>query len=64
MYVYLKMMFHIQSLRDAYNNFNSYLAILSAIESSAISRLEWPEKVIKVSVVLLGLIDLLLICVH
>eukprot|EP00731_Ephydatia_muelleri_P024317 Em0016g588a len=36
-----------RSLREAYNNFNSYLAILSAIESSAISRLEWPEKVIK-----------------
>ena len=37
-----------QSLRETYNNFNSYLAILSAIESSAISRLDWPEKVIKV----------------
>lgn len=41
----------IQSLREAYNNFNSYLAILSAIESSAISRLEWPEKVIKVMII-------------
>ncbi|XP_065918716.1 rap guanine nucleotide exchange factor 1-like [Dysidea avara] len=35
-----------KSLRHI-NNFNSYLAILSAIESASISRLEWSEKVIK-----------------
>lgn len=36
-----------QALRDNFNNFNSYLAILSAIESSPISRLDWPDRVIK-----------------
>ena len=36
-----------QALRESFNNFNSYLAILSAIESSPISRLDWPDRVIK-----------------
>ena len=36
-----------QALRDIFNNFNSYLAILSAIESSPVSRLDWPDRVIK-----------------
>ena len=37
-----------QSLLESFNNFNSYLAILSAIESSPISRLDWPDKILKV----------------
>ncbi len=37
-----------QCLRDTYQNFNSFLAILSAIESAPLTRLDWPEKVIKV----------------
>ena len=37
----------IQALRDL-SNFNSYLAILSAIESAPVSRLDWSERVIKV----------------
>ncbi|CAI8009601.1 Rap guanine nucleotide exchange factor 1 [Geodia barretti] len=36
-----------KALRDIFNNFNSYLAILSAIESSPVSRLDWPDRVIK-----------------
>lgn len=36
-----------KSLLDSFNNFNSYLAILSAVESSPISRLDWPDKVFK-----------------
>ena len=47
-----KLMLHLiaimKYLRERYNNFNSYLAILSAIESSPVSRLDWPDKVIKV----------------
>ena len=43
------LLFSMQSLLDNFNNFNSYLAILSAIESSPISRLDWPDKVLKVS---------------
>ena len=39
--------FLFQSLRDHFNNFNSYLAILSAIESSPVSRLDWPDKFAK-----------------
>ena len=39
---------NVQCLREHYNNFNSYLAILSAIESSPVSRLDWPDRVIKV----------------
>lgn len=35
-----------KSLRQ-HNNFNAYLAILSAIESAPISRLEWSERVTK-----------------
>lgn len=35
-------------LRETYNNFNSYLSILSAIESSPVSRLDWPDRVTKV----------------
>ena len=38
----------LQCLRERYNNFNSYLAILSAIESSPVSRLDWPDRIIKV----------------
>ena len=30
------------------NNFNSYLAILSAMDSAAISRLDWSDEVVKV----------------
>ena len=37
----------LQSLRENFQNFNSYLAILSAIESSPVSRLDWPERVVK-----------------
>ena len=37
----------VQCLRD-FNNFNSFLCILSAIESAAVSRLEWSDKVNKV----------------
>ena len=38
---------YLQSLRQ-HNNFNAYLAILSAIESAPVSRLEWSERVFKV----------------
>ena len=37
-----------QCLRD-FNNFNSFLCILSAIESASVSRLDWSDKVNKVS---------------
>ena len=37
-----------QCLRE-FNNFNSFLCILSAIESAAVSRLDWSDKVNKVS---------------
>ena len=36
-----------QALR-VHNNFNSYLAILSAIECAPISRLDWSERIVKV----------------
>jgi Rap guanine nucleotide exchange factor 1 len=36
-----------KALRETFNNFNSYLAILSAVESSPISRLDWPDRVVK-----------------
>ena len=48
MYMYSYTRIHIQCLRDNHNNFNSYLAILSAIESSPTSRLDWPDKILKV----------------
>ncbi len=37
----------LQCLRDNYNNFNSYLAVLSAIESASVTRLDWSDKVLK-----------------
>ena len=43
----INMMSFLQHLREQ-NNFNSYLAILSAIESAAVSRLDWSERIIKV----------------
>ncbi len=36
-----------QSLRDSFNNFNSYLAVLSAIESASVTRLDWSDKILK-----------------
>ena len=42
---------YLQSLRQ-HNNFNAYLAILSAIESAPVSRLEWSERVFKVRLVI------------
>ena len=40
-------LFILQSLRE-YSNFNSYLAILSAIESANVSRLDWSDRITKV----------------
>ena len=37
-----------QCLRE-FSNFNSFLCILSAIESASVSRLDWSDKVNKVS---------------
>ncbi|XP_064395436.1 rap guanine nucleotide exchange factor 1-like [Halichondria panicea] len=46
-----KLMMHfiaiMKCLRDNYNNFNSYLAVLSAIESASVTRLDWSDKVLK-----------------
>ena len=44
---------YLQSLRQQ-NNFNAYLAILSAIESAPVSRLEWSERVIKVRLIIIN----------
>ncbi len=39
--------YSLQSLRDSFNNFNSYLAVLSAIESASVTRLDWSDKILK-----------------
>jgi len=42
---FLKIMKHLRKM----NNFNSYLSILSAVDSGPIQRLDWPKNIIDVS---------------
>lgn len=50
---FIKIMRHLKEL----HNFNSYLAILSAVDSAPVRRLEWPEKNLEILHKLSQLID-------